>query len=101
MVERRHGKAEVTGSNPVRGSIEIITNYTYNEVNMTKDSPRKLYRSRSDNMLFGVCGGIAEYFGWDTTLVRLVTVVLTVLGAGSLILIYLLAAIIVPLEPKN
>jgi len=68
---------------------------------MTRNSSRKLYRSRDDNVLFGVCGGVAEYFGWDSTWVRLGAVILTLLGVGSLILIYLIAAIIIPLEPNN
>lgn len=68
---------------------------------MNESVHKKLYRSRDDNVLFGVCGGIADYFDWDSTLVRLVSVILTVLGAGSLVLIYLIAAIIMPMEPRT
>ncbi|WP_296880119.1 PspC domain-containing protein [Thomasclavelia sp.] len=56
---------------------------------------KKLYRSNQDRMLCGVCGGLAEYFDVDPTLVRLAWAVLTVLG-GSGILIYIIAAIIIP-----
>ena len=55
----------------------------------------KLYRSRKDRILFGVCGGIAEYFGTDSTLVRVLTVVLFLLN-GSFMVLYLLLAIIIP-----
>lgn len=60
---------------------------------------RKLYRSRKDRKLFGVCGGIAEYFGIDSTLVRLALVVLVVIG-GSGVLAYLIAALIMQDEPR-
>lgn len=61
--------------------------------------PRKLYRSRDDRMIGGVCGGIAEYFNVDATLVRLLAVA-AILLAGSAILAYLIAWIIVPEEPS-
>ncbi|PKM53820.1 Uncharacterized membrane protein YvlC [Petrocella atlantisensis] len=55
---------------------------------------KKLYRSRTDRMLFGVCGGLAEYFNVDPTLVRLVMVLFWMTGGGFLA--YLIAAIIIP-----
>lgn len=61
--------------------------------------PRKLYRSRSDRMLGGVCGGIAAYFNIDPTLVRLLAVGAIFL-AGSAILAYLVAWIVIPEEPR-
>lgn len=46
-------------------------------------TPRnRLTRSRSDRMIAGVCGGIAEYFGWDPTLVRIVYVIGSLLSAA-------------------
>jgi phage shock protein C len=59
---------------------------------------RRLYRSRNDRTLAGVCAGIAEYFGWDPTLVRLAWVLLTLLG-GSGILLYLITWLVVPETP--
>jgi len=59
---------------------------------------RKLYRSRTNRKLAGVCGGLAQYFNTDATLIRVLFVVLTVLG-GSGILLYLALWIIVPTEP--
>lgn len=60
---------------------------------------KKLYRSRTNRMLFGVCGGIAEFFAIDPTIVRLVFVVGALLGFGSFILIYLVMFFVVPEEP--
>lgn len=59
---------------------------------------RKLYRSRTNRMVAGVCGGLAQYFNVDATLMRVLFVVLTVLG-GAGPLIYLVMWIIVPNEP--
>lgn len=57
---------------------------------------RKLYRTEGpDAKLFGVCGGLAEYFNIDPTLVRVALVLLVWLGGLSL-WIYLLAALIIP-----
>lgn len=59
---------------------------------------RKLYKSNEDRMIDGVCGGIAEYFGVDSTLVRLAWVLFCAMG-GCGILAYLIAAIIIPRRP--
>jgi phage shock protein C len=60
---------------------------------------KRLYRSRSQTMLFGVCGGIAEYFQLDPTLVRLGWVVLSIFSAGFPgLLAYIICALIIPLE---
>ena len=58
---------------------------------------KRLYRSKKDSMICGVCGGIANYFNIDPTLVRL-AFVLIAMGAGSGILAYIIAAIIIPDE---
>ena len=59
---------------------------------------KKLYKSNTNKMLEGVCGGIAEYFGVDPTIVRLAWVVFCALG-GSGVLAYIIAAIIIPSAP--
>lgn len=59
---------------------------------------KKLYRSESDRMVAGVCGGIAETYNFDPTLVRLVTIVLIFSGLSPLL--YLLAWIIIPAESE-
>lgn len=56
---------------------------------------KRLYRSTTNYMLAGVCGGIAEYFNIDPTLVRLGWVLFSALG-GSGVLAYIIAAIIIP-----
>ncbi len=62
------------------------------------DPTRKLYRSRSDRKLAGVCGGLAEFFGLDPTLIRVLFVILALAG-GSGIVIYLAMWIMVPNQP--
>jgi phage shock protein PspC (stress-responsive transcriptional regulator) len=59
---------------------------------------KKLYRSRADRMIAGVCGGLAEYFNIDSTLVRLLWVLLIIAG-GTGILAYIIAIIIIPNNP--
>jgi phage shock protein C len=59
---------------------------------------RKLYRSRSNRMIVGVCAGLAEFFGIDPTIVRLVFALGTLFGFGSFILIYIVMFIFVPEE---
>lgn len=57
---------------------------------------KRLYRSYSNRMICGVCGGIGEFFHIDPTIVRLVWVLLSIPGPG--ILAYILASIIIPTE---
>lgn len=61
---------------------------------------KKLYRSRTDSMLAGVCGGLGAYFDIDPTLIR-VLFVLSTLFSGAGILIYLAMWFIVPEEPED
>jgi len=58
---------------------------------------KRLYRSRTDRVLWGVCGGLAKYFDIDPTIVRVVAVLL-IFANGLGILAYIIMAIIVPLE---
>jgi len=61
---------------------------------------KRLYRSRREKMIAGVCGGIAEYLNIDPSIVRLIWVLLTLLG-GSGILLYVVAWFIIPLNPYH
>lgn len=61
---------------------------------------KKLYRSRTDKMLAGVCGGVANYFGIDPVIVRLIWLA-TVCCWGGGIIAYLVAMIVIPVEPMN
>lgn len=56
---------------------------------------KKLTKSRNDRMLTGVCGGIAEYFGIDATIIRVIFALL-VLSGGTGLLIYILLAVVMP-----
>lgn len=59
------------------------------------ENQKRLYRSDTDKILCGVCGGIAEYFNIDPTLIRLLWAVITCSG-GLGIVAYIIAAIIIP-----
>ena len=59
---------------------------------------KKLFRSRTNKQIAGVCGGLGEYFDIDPTIIRLVWVV-AVFCAGGGLFAYLLAMIIIPQEP--
>lgn len=59
---------------------------------------KRLYKANENKMVCGVCGGIAEYFDIDPTLVRLGWVLFCALG-GSGILAYIIAAIVIPGRP--
>lgn len=61
--------------------------------------PKRLFRSRRDRMLCGVCGGIGEYFNIDATIIRLACVLFGCTGTG--IVVYLIAAVIIPEDTSN
>ena len=62
------------------------------------ETTRKLYRSKSNRKLAGVCGGLGDYLGADPTVIRVLFIVLAVFGGAGLI-IYLAMWLIVPSEP--
>lgn len=59
----------------------------------------RLYRSRTDRLIAGICGGLGQYFGVDPTLIRLFFVVATLLTGGIFLLVYLVTWIVAPEEP--
>ena len=61
---------------------------------------KRLYKSNTNKMVDGVCGGIAEYFDLDPTLVRLGGVLLCAAG-GSGLLAYIIAAVVIPRAPED
>jgi phage shock protein PspC (stress-responsive transcriptional regulator) len=64
-------------------------------------SMKRLYRSRNERMLGGVCAGLGEHFDIDPTVVRLVWAVITVLSIGTGVLVYILAWILIPEEESG
>lgn len=66
---------------------------------MTEDVKR-LYRSRDQRMLFGVCGGIGEYLNVDPTLIRVVFIIFALVFGGGLLL-YIILLILIPLAPTT
>jgi phage shock protein C len=67
---------------------------------MSEQKQKRLYRSRDDQMIAGVCAGLAEYLDVDPVLVRLAMVLFTLAG-GSGIIIYIIAWIIMPERPDE
>ena len=63
-------------------------------------SNKRFQRSSDKRLLAGVCGGISEYFGWDSTIVRVVFVVLTALGFSG-VFVYILAWLIMPAQGEQ
>jgi phage shock protein C len=62
---------------------------------------KKLYRSRTDKMIAGVCGGLGKYLGIDPTLIRLVFALLVLFGVGTGLVLYVILMVIVPEEPET
>lgn len=62
---------------------------------------KELFRSRTNKMLGGVCGGLGRYMEVDPTVIRLVWVVVTLLSCGIGIIIYLAAWILIPESPED
>jgi len=60
---------------------------------------RKLYRSATDKQLSGLCGGLAQWLGMDSTVVRLIAIVALFCSFGTIVALYLIASLIVPKEP--
>lgn len=58
---------------------------------------KKFYRSNTNKILCGVCGGIGEYFDIDPTIIRLIWAIVACSGTG--LLVYFIAAVIIPTEP--
>ena len=68
---------------------------------MSQVTPRKLYRSRQQRMIYGIAGGVAEYFHVDPTLIRLLFVLLLIPSGPFAILIYWLLRFVIPEAPGS
>lgn len=61
----------------------------------------KLYRNRKRGVLFGVCAGLADYFGFDVTLTRIVVIIATMTAFPMIVLAYVLLAFLLPVKPDE
>lgn len=68
---------------------------------MGGDMGKRLYRSRSNKVFWGVCGGLGEYFGVDPVIVRVIFVIVALATGGAAILAYIILTIVVPLESSK
>lgn len=80
-------------------AIILPTDVSINAVVVENKKTKKLYRSTKDKKICGVCGGVAEYFNIDVSLVRIIWV-LSVILCGTGIFMYIISAIIIP-EKEN
>ncbi len=62
---------------------------------------KRLYRSRTDRVLSGVCAGLGQYFNLDPVLIRVIAVALGFVSFGTFLVLYLVLALIIPLEPEQ
>jgi phage shock protein C len=67
---------------------------------VSKWTGKKLYRSRNDRQLAGICGGLGDYFDCDSTLIRVAWVITTFLSAGLALLAYVVLIFIIPNEDQ-
>lgn len=65
-----------------------------------RNNTRRLMKSRTDRKVDGVLGGIAAYFGWDSTLLRILFVVLLMPSFGTMFVVYIVLDMIMPLAPR-
>lgn len=77
-----------------------MTNQAENDVQAAIEEPRRLRRSRHDRLVAGVCGGLAEYFGLNAAVYRIIFVALTLVG-GTGLLLYAAAALVMPVEGSD
>lgn len=66
------------------------------------DTPKRLYLASTDKKLAGVCGGVGEYFGVDSTLIRIAWILITIMtGIIPGLIAYIVAAVIMPSPPEK
>ncbi|MCI1892236.1 PspC domain-containing protein [Schleiferilactobacillus perolens] len=70
-------------------------------MNERQNKPKKLTKSRTDRKVDGVIGGVAEYFGWDSTLLRVLYIILLFPSFGSALLLYIILDMVMPNPPRE
>jgi phage shock protein PspC (stress-responsive transcriptional regulator) len=102
MNANRHGNVGREGQNTLRhGSDGHMYNPPAGPQHHYHYPYKKLFRSRSDKWLGGVCGGLARYFETDPLLIRLLWIVVTIFSMGVGIIAYILFWIFVKKEPSQ
>lgn len=86
MAEETREKSRTAGGKPVKST------------KPKEGQPKRLYRSKSDRMIAGVCGGVAQYFGLDPILIRIIWALAFFVG-GSGLIAYIVAWIVMPENP--
>ena len=61
---------------------------------------KKLYRSTRDRKLLGICGGLSEMTGWDSTLLRILLIVGAFVSFGTILFLYVIAGVVIPKSPE-
>jgi len=78
----------------------VLGLYLLTNINSDKTMAKRLYSSRTDRKIAGICGGLANYFDIDPTIIRLGWLIFAFCGGGG-VFAYILALIVVPEEPYN
>ena len=60
---------------------------------------KRLYRSKQNKVIAGICGGVGEYWDIDPVIVRILTVILTLISGGLFFLVYIVSVFVIPPEP--
>ena len=87
---------QVTTQAAMQASVKELVNGTMNETNSSSNGSRMLFRSPTEKMIAGVCGGLADYLGWDPVLVRIAWIVITLSTGGGGFLAYLALGLLLP-----
>lgn len=62
---------------------------------------RRIYKERFDKKISGVCGGLAQYFQFDASIIRVIWVLLSILSGGIFVMVYIILALLLPKGPKS
>lgn len=91
---KRKKKRPMNSVSSVKNNLRGSDDYAF-------ERKKKLFKSRVNRRIDGVCGGIADYLGMDATMVRILFVIFTFIGSGSPILVYFALTVILPKAPKS
>jgi phage shock protein C len=79
----------------------ILVNKNYRSAQHSKDRAEKIFRSKNNRRLFGVCGGLGKYLDIDSSSLRIIFIIVTLLTLGAFSLIYILIVFLTPSEAVN